>query len=491
MKNYEGRNLTMLTDFYELTMAQSYFKRGRHERVIFDVFYRSNPCDNGYAIACGMDDVIELLTNLHFTDGDIEYLRSLNVFEESFLEYLANFKFTGRMYGVNNGTVVFPMEPLIKIEADICEAQIIETPILNMINHQTLIATKAARIKHAIGEDEGMEFGLRRAQGPDAGIYGAKAAIMAGFGSTSNVLAGQMFNMPIKGTHAHSYIMSFPTELEAFRAYANDFPKAAILLVDTYDTLKEGVPDAIQVFKEMAAKGILPKKGEGIYGIRLDSGDLAWLSKEARKMLDNAGFEDAIISASSDLDEYLIESLKQQGAAITLWGVGTNLITSKDCPALGGVYKLAAVMENGKYTPKIKLSENPVKITNPGDKKILRFIDNETGKIRVDLICLADEEYNSNEDLTVFDPVETWKRKTLEGGTYHIVELHKLFIDNGNQIKKERDLMEAKQYCKESLDTLSEESKRIINPHKVHVDLSLKLWEMKQELIKEIRRGER
>lgn len=486
MKNFEGRNLTMLTDLYELTMAQSYFNLGRSEKVVFDVFYRSNPFGNGYVVACGIEDVIDLIEDLHFTDEDTEYLASLGLFSNDFLRYLGTFKFTGNISAVSDGTVVFPMEPIIKVEADICQAQIIETMVLNIVNHQSLIATKAARIMQSIGEDEGMEFGLRRAQGPDAGLYGAKAAYISGFGSTSNVLAGETFGIPLKGTHAHSYIMSFPSEIDAFRAYANEYPQSAILLVDTYDTLGSGVPNAIKVFNELKERGLLPNSG--VYGIRLDSGDLAWLSKEARKMLDEAGFNDAIISASSDLDENLIESLKNQGAKITVWGVGTNLITAKDCPALGGVYKLAAVEKDGKSIPKIKLSENPAKVTNPGNKKIIRFIDKETGLIRADLICLNDEEYDCSQDLTLFDQVETWKRKTLVGGTYYSIELIKPVVYNGYRRFKKASLSDSRENCKKNMSVLSEESKRIINPHKVHVDLSKNLWDLKQELIKEVRK---
>ena len=482
MKNYEGRNLTMLTDLYELTMAQSYFDMNRHEKVIFDLFYRKNPFDNGYAIACGIDDVVEYVKDLHFSKEDVEYLKSLNIFSDGFLNYLSNFKFTGNMFAVENGTVVFPMEPIVKIEADIIEAQIVETALLNIINHQTLIATKASRVKWAAGDNNVLEFGLRRAQGPDAGLYGAKAAVIGGCGSTSNVLAGQMFGIKLSGTHAHSYVMSFDSELEAFRTYVKTFPKAAILLVDTYDTLKSGVPHAIEVFKEMRENGVLPKKGEGIYGIRLDSGDLSWLSKESRRMLDEAGFEDAIISASSDLDEYLIQSLKLQGAKIGLWGVGTNMITAKDCPALGGVYKLAAVEEDGVYIPKIKLSENPVKVTNPGNKKIIRIVDKTTGLIRADLICLHDEIYDEKDDLTVFDPIYTWKRKTIKGGTYYIINLHKQYFKDGVQVAEERDVEGAKKHCEESLAMLSKESRRLVNPHYVHVDLSEKLWALKDNM---------
>ena len=366
------RNLTLLTDFYELTMMQGYFREQQaNETVIFDAFYRVNPCGNGYAICAGLEQVIEYIENLHFDKEDIDYLRSTGMFDEDFLDYLSSFKFSGDIYAIPEGSVVFPREPLIKVVAPIMEAQLVETAILNIINHQSLIATKTARVVYAAQGDGIMEFGLRRAQGPDAGIYGARAAMIAGCIGTSNVLAGQMFDVPVKGTHAHSWIMSFPDELTAFRAYANLYPSACILLVDTYDTLKSGVPNAIKVFTEMREAGI-PLT---FYGVRLDSGDLAYLSQEAKKMLDAAGFSDAVISASNDLDEYLIDSLKMQGAAINSWGVGTNMITAKDCPSFGGVYKLAAVKDkdSGEFIPKIKLSENAEKITNPGNKTIYRI----------------------------------------------------------------------------------------------------------------------
>ncbi len=373
------RNLTLLTDLYELTMMQGYFKeKDANETVIFDAFYRTNPGGNGYAICAGLEQVIQYIKDLHFEEDDVDYLRSTGLFGEDFLEYLRHFKFSGDIYAIPEGTVIFPREPLVKVIAPIMEAQLIETALLNIINHQSLIATKTARVVYAAGGDGVMEFGLRRAQGPDAGIYGARAAMIAGCIGTSNVLCGKMFNVPVKGTHAHSWIMSFPDELTAFRTYARLYPSACILLVDTYDTLKSGVPNAIKVFKEMREAGI-PLT---FYGIRLDSGDLAYLSKKAKKMLDDAGFPDAVISASNDLDESLINSLKIQGAAINSWGVGTNLITSKDCPSFGGVYKLAAILDkkSGKFVPKIKLSENAEKITNPGNKCIKRIYSRETGK---------------------------------------------------------------------------------------------------------------
>ncbi len=479
------RNLTLLTDLYELTMMQGYFKNNANETVVFDAFYRRNPSGNGFAICCGLEQVIDYIKNLRFEKDDIEYLRSTGIFEEDFLEYLANFKFTGDIYAIPEGSVVFPKEPLIKVIAPIMEAQLIETAILNIVNHQSLIATKAQRVVYAAQGDGVMEFGLRRAQGPDAGIYGARAAVIAGCVATSNVLAGQMFDIPVKGTHAHSWVMSFPDEYTAFKTYANLYPDACILLVDTYDTLKSGVPNAIKVFTEMRQAGIELKN----YGIRLDSGDLAYMSKKARKLLDAAGFEDAIISASSDLDEYLINSLKNQNAKISSWGVGTNLITSADCPAFGGVYKLAAVLDEktGEFVPKIKVSENSAKITNPGNKTVFRIYDEE-GKIQADLIALADEKYNSDEALLLFDPVETWKKTYLKPGEYTIKEILVPIFKNGECVYESPSTMEIREYCRKEVESLWEESKRLFNPHEVYVDLSKKLYTIKQQLLDDYNR---
>lgn len=472
-------DLTLLTDLYELTMMQGYFKNPTDQVVVFDAFYRQNPCDGGYAIAAGLEQVIEYIRDLHFSPDDVEYLRGLNLFDDDFLEYLRGFHFTGDIYAIPEGTVVFPREPLLKVVAPVMEAQLVETAILNIINHQSLIATKASRVVYAAKGDGIMEFGLRRAQGPDAGIYGARAAVIAGCVGTSNVLTGQMFGVPVKGTHAHSWIMSFPDEYTAFKTYADLYPDACILLVDTYDTLRSGVPNAIRVFKEMREKGI-DLKG---YGIRLDSGDLAYLTKKARKMLDDAGFEDAIISASSDLDEYLIDSLKTQGAAITSWGVGTNLITSKDNPAFGGVYKLAAVMgDDGTFIPKIKLSENSEKITNPGNKTVYRVYDAD-GMIKADLIALADETYDESQPLLLFDPVETWKKTLMEPGEYSMREIMVKVFDKGECVYDSPNVMDIQKYCKQEQATLWDESKRLINPQVVHVDLSQKLYDLKQELL--------
>ena len=476
------RNLTLLTDFYELTMMQGYFKeKDANETVIFDAFYRNNPVGSGYSICAGLDQVIDYVKNLHFDEDDIDYLRTTGMFEEDFLDYLRHFHFSGDIYAIPEGSVVFPREPLVKIIAPIMEAQLIETALLNIINHQSLIATKAARVVYAAQGDGVMEFGLRRAQGPDAGIYGARAAMIAGCIGTSNVLCGKMFDVPVKGTHAHSWIMSFPDELTAFRTYAKLYPSACILLVDTYDTLNSGIPNAIKVFKEMRESGI-PLT---FYGIRLDSGDLAYLSKKAKKMLDAAGFPDAVISASNDLDETLISSLKLQGAAINSWGVGTNLITSKDCPSFGGVYKLAAIQDKatGEFIPKIKLSENAEKITNPGNKTIRRIYDKENGKIIADLICLIDEEYDTDQPLLLFDPKETWKKTLLAPDTYTMREMMIPVFLKGECVYESPKVMDIQKYCKSELATLWEESLRLEYPHRVHVDLSKPLWDMKNGLL--------
>lgn len=480
----DRQNLTLLTDLYELTMMQGYFRnKTQNETVIFDAFYRNNPGDGGYAIACGLEQVIQYVQELHFSQEDIAYLRSLHIFEEDFLAYLADFHFSGDIYAIPEGTVIFPREPLVKVVAPIMEAQLMETAILNIINHQSLIATKAARVCHAARGDGIMEFGLRRAQGPDAGTYGARAAVIGGCIGTSNVLCGQLFDVPVKGTHAHSWIMSFPDEYSAFKAYADMYPNACILLVDTYETLKSGVPNAIKVFTEMREAGI-PLT---FYGIRLDSGDLAYLSKKARKMLDDAGFPDAVISASNDLDEFLIDSLKEQGAAITSWGVGTNLITSKDCPSFGGVYKLAAIQApDGSFIPKIKLSENSEKITNPGNKKIYRIYEKESGKIKADLICLEEEAYEENQDLMLFDPLEPWKKTLLKAGTYTLRELMVPVFVKGNCVYTSPKTMEIRDYCLKEQDTLWEETRRLVNPHKVYVDLSDKLYQTKINLLNEM-----
>ena len=474
-------NLTLLTDLYELTMMQGYFKNPTNQTVIFDMFYRVNPCGGSFAITAGLEQMIEYIENLHFTDDDIEYLRSLHIFEDDFLEYLRSFKFTGDIYAIPEGTVVFPREPLVKVIAPIMEAQLVETAILNIINHQSLIATKAARVCYAARGDGIMEFGLRRAQGPDAGIYGARAAVIGGCAGTSNVLTGQMFNVPVLGTHAHSWIMSFPDEYTAFKTYAKMYPNSCTLLVDTYDVLKSGVPNAIRVFEEMREEGVKLTH----YGIRIDSGDLAYLSKEAYKMLAAAGFDDATISASSDLDEYLIDSLKTQDAKINSWGVGTNLITSKDNPAFGGVYKLAAVKDadSTNFTPKIKLSENTEKVTNPGNKTVYRIYSKSTGKIKADLICLVGEVFDESKDMKLFDPNAPWKKTTLPGGSYTLRELLVPVFQKGECVYESPSVMDIQRYCTREKDTIWDETKRFVNPQEIYVDLSDKLYEMKTALL--------
>ena len=482
------RNLTLLTDFYELTMMQAYHHHqsttGRKQVAVFDMFYRENPCGNGYAVAAGLQQVIDYINALAFTDEDIAYLRSTGTFNESFLEYLKGFRFSGNINAVPEGTVVFPGEPLLQVVSPLMEAQLIETAILNIINHQSLIATKAARVCWAAQGDRVLEFGLRRAQGPDAGLYGARAAMIGGCSGTSNVLAGQMFNVPVLGTHAHSWVMCFDTELEAFEYYAELYPKACTLLVDTYDTLKSGVPNAIKVFRQMREKGI-PLVN---YGIRLDSGDLAYLSKQARIMLDEAGFGDAFISASNDLDENLIAELKNQGAKITRWGVGTHLITSKEYPAFGGVYKIAALStDGGPWQHKIKLSEDPVKVTNPGVKKIFRLYDAKSGKMKADLIALADEKLDNTDDLTIFDPIATWKRMTLKAGEFTVRELLQPVFVNGECVYPQLTVSEICAYAAKERDTLWEEHRRLVRPHLMPVDLSQKLYDLKQSMIANLR----
>ena len=435
-----------------------------------------------YSIAAGLEQAMDYLLNWRFDEEDIAYLRSLNLFDEGFLEYLKNMRFTGDVYAVKEGTPVFPGEPILTVKAPLIQAQFAETALLNIINHQTLIATKSSKICRATnGQGVVMEFGLRRAQAPDAGIYGARAAIIGGCSSTSNVIAGQMFNVPVAGTMAHSWVMDYPTEYEAFRAYANAYPDNCLLLVDTYDTLRSGVPNAIKVFKELQQEGHKPK------GIRLDSGDLAYLSKKARKMMDEAGFPDAIICVSGDLDERSINSLLQQGAKIDSWGVGTRLITSEDLPALGGVYKLSAVIEkDGTVTPKIKLSDNTAKITNPAFKGLYRLYDKDDGMAIADLITLRDEVVNDNEPLTLFHPVETWKEHEVDN--FHAVPLQETIVKDGKLVYQFPSLMEIQAYSKAQLAKFWEEYLRLDVPQLYKVDLSKKLHTLKIDMIGNIRK---
>ena len=470
------RNLTMMTDLYELTMMNGYLRFGMEKnRACFDLFYRKQGDITAYAVAAGLEQAIEYVKNLHFTDEDIAYLRSLGIFDDAFLTYLSHFHFTGDIMAVPEGTVIFPGEPILRVIAPIIEAQLLETTLLNIINHQTLIATKASRVVQAARGDGVLEFGLRRAQGPDAGIYGARAAIIGGCKATSNVLTGQMFGVPVGGTHAHSWVMSFPDELTAFRAYAEVFPTNCLLLVDTYDTLSSGVPNAITVFRELRQKGLEPM------GIRLDSGDLAFLSRQARKMLDDAGFPNAKIFASGDLDEEVIWDLKAQGAAIDVWGVGTRMITSMGNPALGGVYKLAAEEVDGTFVPRIKISENPAKVTNPGVKRLYRFYDRRTGKALADLIALEDEDFSSGEPLTIFDPENTWKRMML--CDYDVRALLVPIFEGGKLVYTQLPLGEITAYANREMETFWDEYKRLHSPHRYKVDLSQKLYDLKRNLI--------
>ena len=473
------RNLTLLTDLYQLTMGQGYFARGKHtQKAVFDIFFRPNRLIT-YSVAAGLDQAADYLENLHFDESDIAYLRSLNMFTEDYLAYLSELRFTGDVYAVREGEIVFPYEPIVTVVAPMLEAQLVETALLTFINHQTLIASKAAKICAAAGGGV-MEFGLRRAQGADAGVYGARAAMIGGCVGTSNVYAGKLFHVPVSGTMAHSWVMNFGSELEAFRAYAESFPENCLLLVDTYDTLRSGVPNAIKVFRELREKGYEPK------GIRLDSGDLAYLSKEARKMLDDAGFENAIICASGDLDETLIRSLKAQGARIDTWGVGTKLITSADLPALGGVYKLAAVQApGGGMIPKIKLSDNSDKITNPGFKQVYRVYDKKTGKARADLIALRGEAFDESKPLTIFHPVETWKRTTFTD--YTLRPLSVQIMKGGELVYGFPSLSEVCAYAAREKETFWSEYRRQDNPHVYKVDLSEALYSVKNKMIAEIR----
>ncbi|MBQ7924070.1 MAG: nicotinate phosphoribosyltransferase [Clostridia bacterium] len=477
------RNLTLLTDLYQLTMGYGFYRQKKHEEeVVFDLFFRKNALIT-YSLFAGLEQAMDYLLNWRFDDEDIEYLRSLNLFDEDFLTYLKNMKFTGDVYAVKEGTPVFPGEPILTVKAPLIQAQFAETALLNIINHQTLIATKSSKICRATaGKGVVMEFGLRRAQGPDAGINGARAAIIGGCASTSNVIAGQKFHVPVSGTMAHSWVMDYPTEYEAFRAYAEAYPDNCLLLVDTYDTLRSGVPNAIKVFKELKAAGHKPR------GIRLDSGDLAYLSKKARKMLDEAGFPEAIICVSGDLEERSINSLLQQGAKIDSWGVGTKLITSEDLPALGGVYKLAAVFdEKGNATPKIKLSDNTAKITNPSFKRLYRLYDKENGMAIADLITLRDEEVNDSKPLTLFHPVETWKTHEVEN--FRVEELQQTIVEKGKLVYEFPALMDVQKYSKEQLGKFWEEYLRLDMPQLYKVDLSDKLHALKISMIDGIRQG--
>jgi len=472
------RNLTTLTDFYELTMSAGYFDEGYVDKIsVFDMFFRRVPDGGGYAIMAGLQQFIEAIDNLKFTEDDIVYLRGTGMFSEPFLEYLANFQFHCNIWAIEEGMPIFPSEPIVTVEGPAIECQLIETLMLVTFNHQCLIATKGNRIVRSAEGRPVMEFGARRAQGYDGAYYGARAAYISGCASTSCVMAGRDFGIPVSGTMAHSWVQMFPTQYEAFKKYAEMYPDNCILLVDTYNVLKSGIPDAVKVFDE-----VLKPLGKRPKGIRIDSGDIAYLSKKARRMLDEAGYPDCTICASNSLDEYIVRDLILQGARIDSFGIGENLITAKSDPVFGGVYKLAAVKEDdGSYTPKIKLSETAAKMTIPGLKKLWRIYD-EDGKAMADLITLADEEVNTKHGITLFDPVETWKERTYVNCTARCLSTP-IYVQ-GKRVYTSPSLQDIKKFCKAQVNTLWDEVKRFENPHRYYVDLSQKLWDLRHDLLK-------
>lgn len=480
--DYDNHSLSLLCDFYELTMSNGYFKNGFHKKTTyFDIFFRRIPDGGGFAIFAGLQQLVKYIENLSFSDEDIDFLRNKNLFDEDFFKYLKGFKFTGDIYSVPEGTPIFPYEPVMTIKAPAIEAQLIETYALLCVNHQSLIATKANRIVRAAQGRTVLEFGSRRAQGGDGAVIGARAAYIGGCSGTACTLTDRIYDVPAGGTMAHSWVQMFDSEYEAFKTYCELYPNSTTLLVDTYNTLKSGVPNAIRAFKE-----ILVPKGITNFAIRLDSGDISYLSKKARKMLDEAGLECCKITASNSLDEYLIRDLMMQGAKIDTFGVGERLITAKSSPVFGGVYKLSAIEnEDGTITPKIKVSENIGKITNPHFKKLYRLFDNESEKAIADLICVYDEEIDSSKPLKIFDEHAVWKAKTLEN--YTAKELQVLVIKNGKQVYDFPDIHSVRKYCLEQIHTLWDEVKRFENPHTYYVDLSEKLWQLKQDMLGEMK----
>ena len=476
---FDKLNLTMLCDFYELTMAGGYFAHGYRDRICyFDLFFRRCPDGGGFAIAAGLQQIVEYILDLHFSQENIEYLRGRKLFSEEFLAYLADFKFTGDIWAVPEGTPIFPQEPIITVRAPAIQAQLIETFLLLSINHQSLIATKANRVVRAAQGRTVLEFGSRRAQGADAAILGARAAYIGGCHGTACTISDQLFGVAAGGTMAHAWVQMFDSEYEAFKAYCEMYPNNATLLVDTYNTLKSGVPNAIKAFNE-----VLKPQGITKCGIRLDSGDMAYLSQKARKMLDDAGWTECKISVSNSLDEYIIQDLLRQGAQIDLFGVGERLITARSEPVFGGVYKLAAVEnEDGSITPKIKISENVGKITNPHFKKLYRFYGNDTGKAIADYLCLHDETVDDSQDMEIFDPENTWKTKTVYNFTAR--ELQVPIFEKGKLVYELPKLEEIRTYCLSEVDKMWDEVKRFDNPHSYYVDLSQKLWDIKYALLK-------
>ncbi len=478
MERNQPLNLSMLFDFYEMTMANGYFRQGMQERITyFDVFFRRVPDGGGFAIAAGLEQLVDYIRDLHFDEEDIAYLRGKDLFQEDFLDYLRNFQFTGDIWAVPEGTPVFPGEPLVTVRAPASQAQLIETYALLAVNHQSLIATKANRVVRAAQGRTVLEFGSRRAQGVDGAVVGARAAYIGGVHGTACAISDQLYGVPAAGTMAHSWVQMFDTQYEAFKTYCEIYPTNAVLLVDTYNTLKSGVPDAIRAFNE-----VLRPRGITKCGIRLDSGDIAYLTKEARKLLDAAGWETCTISASNSLDEKLIRNLLLQGAKIDAFGVGERLITARSEPVFGGVYKLVAVEdEGGNITPKIKISENVAKITTPHYKKLYRFFGNDTGKAIADYLTIHDETVDDSRPLVIFDPDATWKKKEVYDFTAK--ELQVPVFQSGRLVYDLPSLPEIRKYCLEQVDTLWDEVKRFDNPHKYYVDLSQKLWDVKHGLL--------
>lgn len=477
----DKRNLSLVMDFYELTMSQCYFNDNKDKEVVFDLFYRKNPDDGGYCVFAGLEQVVDYVSNLHFEKEDIDYLRSLNQFSEDFLEYLSTIRFTGDIYAIPEGTPVFPYEPLVRVKAPIIEAQLVETALLLTLNHQTLIATKARRIVQASEGRAVMEFGARRAHNFDAAIYGARAAYIAGCAGTATTYAGKEYGMPALGTMAHSFVQSFANEYDAFLYYAKTYPNNCTLLIDTYSTLKSGIKNAIKVAKEY-----LEPNGYRLKGVRIDSGDIAYLSKKCRKELDANGMQDCGIVISNSLDEYVITSLiHEQGAKIDSFGVGENLICSKNSPVFGGVYKMVAAQENGEMVPKIKISDNVEKVTNPGIKNLYRIMDKETGKSLADLMTLEEEVIDPEQDLTIYHAMSKWKNKTIPGGTYEIRNLLVPIFRNGQLVYDLPTLKGIRDYSQREMDTLWEEIKRFTYPQEYYVDLSEKLIDLKLKMLQE------
>ena len=477
----DERNLSMLVDFYEFTMANGYFKNNLKDKIVyFDMFFRKNPDNAGFAIVAGLEQVIEYIKGLNFTKNDIEYLRQRKLFSEEFLEYLLNFKFTGDIYAIKEGTPVFPNEPLITVKAKVIEAQLIETMLLLTINHQSLIATKANRIRRAAGGKEVLELGARRSQGYDAAIYGARAAYIGGVDGTANTIADEIFGVKAVGTMAHSWIQLFGDEYKAFETYAKTYPDNCVLLIDTYNVLKSGIINAIKVSKE-----VLEPQGKSLKGVRLDSGDLAYLSKEVRKILNINGLENCKILASNSLDEYIIADLMNQGACIDIFGVGERLITAKSEPVFGGVYKLVAVENDGNIVPRIKLSENIEKVTNPGYKTVWRLFDKDNNKAIADVLTLGNEIIDDSKDYEIFDPIHTWKRKVVKN--YYAKKIQVPIFIQGECVYKTPKLDDIRKYSLEQVESLWDEVKRFNNPQGYYVDLSEKLWNLKNDMIKNFR----